>query len=130
MTTNTKTIRITKTMKFDALRAALNGEPLPHDLTTADLLAYIDAEQALLVKKNTAEHKPTKTQMENEGYKVLIQEFLALQADGVTCTDIQKGVPEFADFQNQKIAALLRPLVQSGVVTKTIVKGRAVFALA
>ena len=129
-TTNTKAPRITKSMKFDAIRAALTGEALPHGLTTADLLSFVEAEQALLVKKNTAEKKPTKTQVENEGYKSMIVDFLSLASEGMTCTDIQKGIPAFAEFNNQKVAALLRPLVSSGTVVKTVVKGRAMFALA
>lgn len=129
-TTTVKAPRITKSMKFDAIRAALTGEALPHGLTTADLLSFVEAEQALLVKKNTAEKKPTKTQVENEGYKSMIVDFLSLASEGMTCTDIQKGIPAFAEFNNQKVAALLRPLVSSGTVVKTVVKGRAMFALA
>lgn len=128
--TTTKTPRITKSMKFDAIRAALNGEVIPHDLTIADLMAFIDAEQALLVRKNTAEKRPTAKQVENEGFRSMIVDFLALQSEGMTCTDIQKGIPAFAEFNNQKVAALVRPLVKDGTLVKNVVKGRALFSLA
>lgn len=129
-TTTVKAPRITKSMKFDAIRAALIGEDLPHGLTTEDLLAFVASEQALLTKKNTAEHKPTAKQVENDGFRALILDFLGSQPDGATCTDIQKSIAAFADFQNQKISALLRPLVTSGSVVKNVIKGKAVFSLA
>ena len=129
-TTTVKAPRITKSMKFDAIRAAPIGEGLPHGLTIDDLLAFVDSEQVLLTKKNTAEHKPTAKQVENDGFRSLILDFLATSPDGATCSTIQKGIPEFAEFQNQKISALLRPLVTSGAVVKTVVKGKAIFSAA
>ena len=130
MTTTTTTPRITKAMKFDALAAAIQGNPIPHDLSIDDLLAFIDKEKALLSKKNSADRKPTATQVENEGHKERIMEFLTFRDGPATCADILKGVPEFADFQNQKIAALANALVRDGKLVKSIVKGRSMFMVA
>ena len=128
-TTTVKAPRITKSMKFDAIRAALIGEDLPHGLTVDDLLAFVASEQALLTKKNTAEHKPTAKQVENDNIKAKIVEFLAGMPDGATCTTIQKSVSELADSGNQRVSALLRPLVASGAVIRTVVKGKAIFSI-
>lgn len=128
-TTTVKAPRITKSMKFDAIRAALIGESLPHGLTTDDLLAFVASEQALLTKKNTAEHKPTAKQVENDNIKAKIVEFLAGTPDGATCTTIQKSIPELADSGNQRVSALLRPMVAAGTVVRSVVKGKAIFSI-
>ena len=55
---------------------------------------------------------------------------LAVQESGKTCTEIAKGVPELGDFNNQKVAALMRQLVEAGQATKATVKGKSVFTVA
>lgn len=121
--------RVTKAQRLEDIKHLLRGEPVVYGTTMEDACAYCDSEQALLAKKNSGEKKPTKTQEENEGYKALILDFLGTQSEGVTCTMIQKGVPAFADFQNQKIAALVRQLADAGEVVKATVKGKTLVSL-
>lgn len=127
-TTTTK--RVTKAQRFEDIKALLSGGEVTYGTKLEDALAFCDSELALLAKKNSGDKKPTKTQQENEGYKTLILDFLMVQTEGVTCTDIQKGVPAFSDFNNQKVAALMRQLTDAGKVTKTMVKGKSLFTLA
>lgn len=127
-TTNVK--RITKSQRFEDIKALLNGEDTTFGTSIEDACAFIDKELALLAKKNTSDKKPTKTQEENEGHKAKILDFLTACTEGVTCTEIQKGVPDFADFNNQKIAALVRQLVDAGKVNKAVVKGKSLFSIA
>lgn len=129
-TTNTTTKRITKAQRFADIKALLMGEAVHSGTSVEDALAFIDNEIALLAKKNTSDKKPTKTQEENEGHKARIIEFLSGRGEGVTCTEVQKSVAEFADFNNQKVAALMRQLVNDGKVVKAMVKGKAMFSLA
>ena len=129
-TTTTTTKRITKAMRFEDIKALLNGEEVKHCTTVADACKFCDSELALLAKKNTSDKKPTKTQEQNEGYKAMILDFLRGCSEGVTCTDVQKGVTEFAEFNNQKIAALMRQLVDANKVTKAVVKGKSLFSIA
>ena len=130
-TTTTKTVRFTKAMRFADLAADLKGERRPNSSTDVDLLAFIDKEISLLAKKNSSEaKKPTATQEANAKYRELIMEFLGMQEQGVTCTDIAKGVPELSDFNNQKVASLLKRLVDDSRVTKSTVKGKSYFAIA
>lgn len=124
------TKRITKAQRFADIKALLDGEAVTYGTTIEDAKAFCDAEMALLAKKNSGEKKPTKTQEQNEGYKALILEFLSDKTEGVTCTDIQKGVAEFADFNNQKISALVRQLADAGKVVKATVKGKTMVSLA
>lgn len=129
-----KTTRITKAMRFEDIKALLNGQPVTYGTSIEDAVDFIDHEVNLLAKKNSGEtKKQTKTQQENEGYKALILEFLATLPDdkaGVTCTEIIKGVTEFEGFSTQKISPLVRQLMAADKVTKTEVKGKALFRLA
>lgn len=129
-----KTARITKAMRFEDIKALLNGQPVTYGTSIEDAVNFIDYEMNLLTKKNSGEtKKQTKTQQENEGYKALILEFLATlpdDKDGATCTEIIKGVAEFEGFSTQKISPLVRQLMAADKVTKTEVKGKSLFHLA
>lgn len=131
-TTTTSVKRITKAQRFADIKLLLVGENAINGTTIEDALAFCDSELALLAKKNSGDKKPTKVQEANEGYKALILQFLMTQTEGVTCTDILKGIPELENegYGNQKVAALLRPMLDAKQVTKEIVKGRSLFSLA
>lgn len=126
--TNTK--RITKAMRFADIQSMLNGNIPANGTTIDEAVSFIDNEIALLTKKNTAEKKPTSKQIENDVFKKKILDYLMTQTNAVTCTDVQKNIPEFADFNNQKIAALMRQLVDEHKITRNVVKGRSIFAIA
>lgn len=130
----TNKTRITKAMHFEDIKAMLNGQPVTYGTTIEQAVEFIDKELGLLARKNSGENKkPTKTQQENEGYKALILEFLATlpdDKDGVTCTEIIKGVTEFEGFSTQKISPLVRQLMAADKVTKTEAKGKSLFRLA
>ena len=121
--------RITKAQKFEDVISLLSGENTKF-IDTDGAIEFIRSELALLAKKNSSDRKPTATQEANVKYRNLICEFLALQDSGKTCTEIAKGIDELSDFNNQKIAALMRQLVESGKVSKATVKGKSVFSLA
>lgn len=137
---NTTIVRVTKAQKFDGIIALLEGKApitIPGKdgkegvvLDAAYLCGFCKDEKGLLAKKNSGDKKPTKTQEENEGFKAKILDFLGQQTEGKTCTEILKGIPEFADFNNQKVAALVRQLADSGKVEKATVKGKSLFSLA
>ncbi len=121
--------RITKAQKFEDVIRLLSGEPTQF-INAEDAVAFIRSEMALLAKKNASDRKPTATQEANVKYRNLIIEFLSMQDSGKTCTEIAKGVDELSEFNNQKIAALMRQLVEAGKVTKATVKGKSIFSVA
>ena len=129
-----KTTRITKAMRFEDIKALLNGENVAYGTTIEDAVQFIDHEVDLLARKNSGENKQqTKTQQENEGYKKLILEFLTTIPEdkvGVTCTEVIKGVPAFEGFSTQKISPLMRQLMAANRVDVTEVKGKSLFHLA
>lgn len=122
--------KITKTQRFEDLSALIHGEPVKYGTTIEDADAFIAHEMELLSKKNSGERKETDTQRANAKYRQLIAEFLAVQTEGRTCTEIAKGVSELSDFNNQKVAALMRQMVEDGTVRKATVKGKSLFSMA
>ena len=122
--------RITKTQKYEDIIALLSGNPAQF-IDADGAVEFCKSEIALLAKKNASDsRKPTATQEANAKYKALILEFLAVQESGKTCTEIAKGVPELGDFNNQKVAALMRQLVDAHKANKATVKGKSVFTIA
>lgn len=124
------TNKITKTQRFEDLSALIHGTPVQYGTTVEDADAFIAHEIELLAKKNSGERKETDTQKANRQYQALIAEYLAKQESGKTCTEISKSIPALFDFNNQKIAALMRQMVEAGTVSKAVVKGKSIFSLA
>lgn len=122
--------------KFGAIKAMLNGETV-ENFSVAEAIEFLDGRIEQVNKKNTAgngERKPTKTQVENEGIKEQIVEFLRTTENPVTIGDICKGV---GIESNQKVSALVSQLLTvrkgevnpNGCIVRTEVKGKAHFAL-
>lgn len=79
-------------------------------------------------KKNSAEKKPTATQIANEGIKNIILETLSEKS--MTITEMQKANSELAELSNQKISALLKQMTESGSVKREEIKRKAYFSKA
>ena len=76
-------------------------------------------------KKNSAEKKPTATQIANEGVKAKILE--VIDDKSLTITEMQKLDGELAELSNQKISALLKQMVESGSIVREEIKRKAHF---
>ena len=86
---------------------------------------------ALESKADTSKRKPTAKQKENNGLRDVIMAFLTANPNLlVTCTDLTKKVEALNGESNQKVSALMKPLVEAGLVTKVTEKGKSVFQLA
>ena len=115
--------KITKRDRFNALLAipAVKADP--------DMVAFIEHELELLAKKNSADKKPTAQQTANEAIKSAIVE--AMEADRLyTVTEIQKSVEACADLSNQRVSAIVRQMVEGGVLVREEIKRKAYFSLA
>lgn len=113
----TKVEMFTMIMSLDSVKA------------NADMIDFIQHEIDLLNKK-ASNKKTTKTQKANAGIMVTIKSALALADKPVTITELQTLDPALADLSNQKVSALVRKMVESGEVVKTIDKKKSTFALA
>lgn len=95
----------------------------------AELVAFIDHEIELLEKKSSGSRKPTKVQVENEGFKVDILNALAEVDEPVTIKGLYEICPSIAELSNQRVTHLLTALRKDGKVARSYVKKVAYFAL-
>ena len=113
--------KMTKREMFEQIKAN-------YALTEAEV-KFIDHELELLAKKNSADKKPTKAQVENEGIKAEILEGMEV-GKLYTITDLIKSIPAIAELSNQRVSALVRQLVEDKVVIRTEDKRKAYFSKA
>lgn len=123
--------KITKRMKNDAIVAILKGEVSVENsaIPVADLIAHIVHENELLAKKNTSSGKPTKTQVENAGFKEVIVTVLTSAEKPLTISEIQSADTALSTLSNQKMTHLLSQMRADGAVERTEIKGKAYFAV-
>jgi hypothetical protein len=128
-----------KMTNVKALSFVLENYDLP-----SDVAEKLEKMKTAAEKKSTSSgsKKMSPTQLENEHFKGLILDFLATiddDSDGVTCTEILKGIPELNEnYQVQKVTGLVRQLCPAteknpkgtGQVTFKEVKGKNLFRLA
>lgn len=111
--------KITKRERYEQIKALVKDN--------AELVEFCDHEIELLVKKNSAEKKPTANQVANEGIKATILASLVESGKAMQIADISKSNEALKDLANQKISALLRQLVAEGKVERTEDKRKAYF---
>ena len=89
----------------------------------------LEALKASIEKRNSADRKPTKAQVANEGLKDAI---VTLLADGKarTITEIANEVEALEGASPQKISALLTQLKKANVVVREAIKRKAYFKIA
>lgn len=77
---------------------------------TDEVRAKVEKMKEQFEKKNSAEKKPTANQVAN---KVIVEGILSEMEEGVlyTITDMIKKLPSCADLTNQKVSALIKPLI-------------------
>ena len=92
-------------------------------------MASIESELPALRQLSPSGQGVIVTQMENEEYKKAILNFLS-DGNRYTITELMNYVPELSDFNNQKVASLVRQLRLSGDVNVEEIKGKAYFSLA
>ena len=92
------------------------------------VVAYATHEIELLDNKKVSRTE-TKTQKANAELKVVIVDTLNNLAKPVRITELQNANPQLAELSNQKISALLKQLVDSKEVVKTIEKKIAYFSV-
>ena len=109
-----------------------NVKALAYVLENCDLSAEyrekIEKMKAQFEKKNSAEKKPTATQIANEGVKNVILETLGSKS--MTISEMQKVNSDLAELSNQKISALLSQMIKAGLVVRTEDKRKAYFSKA
>lgn len=95
----------------------------------AEIVDFCNYEISLLEKRNSASRKPSKTQVENSGFKADILVTLAEIDRPVSIRELCEGCPNIAGLTNQRITHLLTDLRNDGKVTRTYIKKIAYFSL-
>ena len=95
----------------------------------AEIVDFCNHEIEILSNRKSSK-SPTKTQKANEGVMDNIAEALTAFSDGVTVTELIGSSEALSGLTNQKVSALLRKMIESGKVVKTISGKKALFSLA
>ena len=109
--------KITKKEMFAQIR---------NHLTDPQEIEFINHEIELLEKKSTASKKPTTNQVENENFLEVIVNILNASEKAMSIAEIQAMDPELPT-SNQRMSALMKKLVDSGVVEKIYEKRKPYF---
>ena len=94
-----------KMTNVKALAYVLANVELP-----AEVKVKVENMKAQFEKKNSAEKKPTANQVANQA---IVEGILAEMEEGklYTITDMIKALPSCAELTNQKVSALIKPLI-------------------
>ena len=93
----------------------------------------IDKLNTMLTAIKNKSHRPSKAdtakQIENDKLADIILETLMNSENPMTITEMQKSNEELAEYSNQKISAIIRKLVESAQVIKTVEKKKSYFSV-
>lgn len=95
-----------------------------------EMVAFIDHEIELLERKSNSPKKPTKTQIENDGFKAEIVAYLTEVDTPKTIKELQVEIPSIGDLTNQRITHMLTDLVKAETLTKEYVKKTPYYSVA
>ena len=113
---------MTKKEMFAEIRNAVSDN--------AEMVAFINHEIELLNRKSGSPRKPTKTQVENDGFKAEIVAYLTEVDTPKTIKELQTEIPSIGGLTNQRITHMLTDLVKAETLTKEYVKKTPYYSVA
>lgn len=78
-------------------------------------------------KKSSANRKPTATQLENEGLKEKIIEYLVNTGNRLTVSEMMKEIEGLKELSNQRVTSLVTFLYKEGKIDREVEKRKAYF---
>lgn len=114
--------KMTYAQAIDYAILVLNGEETPTEIKRDEVFEKLDALKAQLAKRNSGERKPTKTQVENDGYKATIVQYLTSADSPKSIKELQTEIVDLSNLTNQRITHMLTDLVKAGTLDKAYVK--------
>ena len=78
-------------------------------------------------KKSSANRKPTATQLENEGLREKIVEYLKNTGKRLTVSEMMKEIEGLKELSNQRVTSLATSLYKEGKIDRTVEKRKAYF---
>lgn len=132
-------MKFTKKIALEVAINAIENATLPEwsysegedtlTVTKAEAIEKLTKMIEQLDAKASAPKKPTKVQEANEVVKDIIKAVLDGQ-NPMTVSEIMTHSAELGTLSNQKVASLVRQMVEAGVLVRTEEKRKAYFALA
>ena len=92
----------------------------------ADVVEKLEALKGQIEKRNSADRKPTKSQIANEGLKEKV--YAVLTATPCTVSELMTRDPDLSALSNQKVSALVNSLVEDDRAVKGTDKRKSVFS--
>ena len=93
----------------------------------AEVIEKLDKMLVQVNKKSSANRKPTATQLENEGLREKIVEYLKNTGKRLTVSEMMKEIEGLKELSNQRVTSLATSLYKEGKIDRTVEKRKAYF---
>ena len=92
-----------------------------------EVIEKLDKMLVQVNKKSSANRKPTATQLENEGLRVKIAEYLTNTGKRLTVSEMMKEIEGLEELSNQRVTSLATSLYKEGKIDREVEKRKAYF---
>ena len=133
--TNTKMTQVSALkLAIEVITNVMNG--VDTDLASSELSEAVTKLSGMAEKLAEKRSTPSKADKEKSAeHKAIADEIVLVLstgetvANGMTISEMQKASDKLAEYTNQKISAILRKMVESGTIVKTVDKKKSYFSL-
>ena len=92
-----------------------------------EVIEKLDKMLVQVNKKSSANRKPTATQLENEGLREKIVEYLRNTGKRLTVSEMMKEIEGLEELSNQRVTSLATFLYKEGKIDRVVEKRKAYF---
>lgn len=131
---NTKMTQVSALeIAVEVIEDIINGVEV--DLVQTELVEASEKLRGMAEKLAEKRSTPSKADKEKSAeHKAIASEIVLTlsntEGGEMTITEMQKASEELAKFSNQKISAIVRKMIESGIIVKTVNKKKSYFSLA
>ena len=134
--TNTKMTQVSALeVAIEVITNVMNG--VDTDLASSELSEAVVKLSGMAEKLAEKRSTPSKADKEKSAeHKAIADEIILVLSTeenvttGMTVSEMQKASDKLAEYSNQKISAILRKMVDSGTIVKTVDKKKSYFSIA
>ena len=133
---NTKMTQVSALeIAIEVITNVMNG--VDTDLASSELSEAVVKLSGMAEKLSEKRSTPSKADKEKSAeHKAIADEIILVLSTeenvttGMTVSEMQKASDKLAEYSNQKISAILRKMVDSGTIVKTVDKKKSYFSIA
>ena len=134
--TNTKMTQVSALeVAIEVITNVMNG--VDTDLASSELSEAVVKLSGMAEKLAEKRSTPSKADKEKSAeHKAIADEIILVLSTeenvttGMTVSEMQKASDKLAEYSNQKISAILRKMIDSGTIVKTVDKKKSYFSIA